>query len=71
MKKFLTLCTFILSSLCTLYAAGDQQVLLSPNGALKFYFSQEAINSGGTQLTYSVSYKGADIISESKLGVDV
>lgn len=43
--------------------------LRSPDGRYEFEFYQKQISEGVTQMYYSVSYEGKDVIKESQLGV--
>ncbi len=72
MRKLLLSVTLLLASLTQLCAAEPPtEMLLSPNGDFKFTFHQEPLSSGGSELTYSVWFKGTEIIKDSKMGVEI
>ncbi len=45
--------------------------LTSPGGNFTFTFSQPSLSSGGTERVYSVEWLGEEIVSNSKLGLEV
>ncbi len=71
MKKYLLSLILIGAMAFNAVASSSDNILLSPSGDVKFAFTQPSIRGGGTELTYSVSYKGKKVVSESRLGLDV
>lgn len=65
MKKIISIS--ILLCFCFTFSAIKAQELKSPNGNLKLNFS---LQSGGIP-TYSLTYKGKDVIKPSKLGLEL
>ncbi|MFR9534766.1 MAG: glycoside hydrolase family 97 N-terminal domain-containing protein, partial [Rikenellaceae bacterium] len=70
MKKLFLSLTLLVAIMAQAFAA-EPQTLTSPNGDFEFTFNQVPLSAGGNDLIYSVSFRGEQIVKDSKLGVEV
>ncbi|MFR9650016.1 MAG: glycoside hydrolase family 97 catalytic domain-containing protein [Rikenellaceae bacterium] len=71
MKKILLVVAMLVATISFVEAKEGVQTLESPNGDFKFEFYQKPLEAGGAELTYSVWYKGNEVVIEGAMGVEI